>query len=50
MFVKFREGAVYEYMDVSPQEWRNMRRVVSPGRAINRTFNAKPYVRRWDLE
>ena len=50
MRVKFRDGAVYEYYDVEPREWRNMQRVKSPGRAINRTFNAKSYARRPDLE
>lgn len=48
--VKFREGAVYEYYDVTAQEWRNFQRVKSPGRSINRTFNNKPYARRVDLE
>ena len=48
--VKFRDGAVYEYYDVTKQEWRNMQRVKSPGRAINRTFNFKDYARRFDLE
>jgi hypothetical protein len=48
--VKFRSGAVYEYYDVTPAEWRNFQRVKSPGRAINRTFNSKPYSRREDLE
>lgn len=50
MTVEFREGAVYEYYDVQPNEWRNFRRVKSPGKAINRTFNGKPYARRRDLE
>jgi hypothetical protein len=50
MRVKFRDGRVYEYYDVTPQEWRNMQRVKSPGRAINRTFNFKSYARREDLE
>lgn len=48
--VKFREGAVYEYYGVTPQEWRNFQRVKSPGKAINRTFNSKSYSRRMDLE
>lgn len=50
MTVQFREGAVYEYHNVSAREWNNMRRVKSPGKAINRTFNDKPYNRRYDLE
>jgi hypothetical protein len=45
MRVRFREGALYAYYEVTPQEWRNFRRVKSPGRAINRTFNFKPYER-----
>jgi len=43
MRVRFREGAGYEYYDVSPREWNNMKRVKSPGRAINRVFNHKDY-------
>lgn len=45
MFVKFRDGALYSYDNVSQAEWRNFRRVKSPGKAINRTFNNKPYTR-----
>ncbi len=45
MRVRFRDGAIYGYSDVSPNEWRNFRRVMSPGRAINRTFNSKPFWR-----
>jgi len=45
MRVRFRDGAVYAYYDVDPGEWRNFRRVKSPGRAINRTFNHHPYER-----
>lgn len=48
--VRFRDGAVYSYYDVTPREWRNFTRVKSPGRAINRTFNNKPYERRYELE
>ena len=48
--IKFRSGAVYEYYDVEPREWRNFRRVKSPGRFINRTLNNHPYARRTDLE
>lgn len=43
MRVRFRDGTGYEYYDVSPEEWRNFRRVKSPGRAINRTFNHHDY-------
>lgn len=43
MRVRFRNGQVYGYANVTPNEWRNFRRVKSPGRAINRTFNAKDY-------
>ena len=45
MRVRFRDGTGYEYYDVSPTEWRNFKRVKSPGRAINRTFNHHPYAR-----
>ena len=45
MRVRFREGAVYAYYSVTPTEWANFKRVKSPGRAINRTFNHKPYAR-----
>lgn len=38
MRVRFRDGAGYEYYDVSPQTWQNFKRVRSPGRAINRYF------------
>lgn len=48
--VKFRDGAVYEYYDVPPNVARNMQRVKSPGRAINRTLNNFSYARRPDLE
>lgn len=48
--VKFREGAVYEYYDVPPNVWRNMQRVKSPGKFINRTLNNYTYARRLDLE
>jgi hypothetical protein len=43
--IRFREGAGYEYYDVSPQEWQNFRRVKSPGRYINRVLNFKDYQR-----
>lgn len=45
MRVRFRDGPVYAYYGVTPREWRNFTRVKSPGRAINRVFNHKPYAR-----
>ena len=45
MRVRFREGVGYNYYGVSPREWNNFKRVKSPGRAINRTFNYKQYSR-----
>lgn len=41
--VRFREGKGYEYYGVPPRVWRNIKRVKSPGRAINRTLNMYPY-------
>lgn len=41
--IRFRDGAVYGYADVSPREWNNFKRVKSPGRFINRVLNAKDY-------
>lgn len=38
MRVRFRDGVGYEYYNVTPQMWRNFKRVKSPGRAINRYF------------
>lgn len=43
MRIRFREGQGYAYADVSPREWSNMKRVKSPGKAINRIFNHKDY-------
>ena len=43
--IRFRDSPVYAYNDVSEREWRNFRRVKSPGRFINRVLNAKPYYR-----
>jgi hypothetical protein len=45
MFVRFRDGAAYEYYNVPPRVFNNFRRVKSPGRAINRTLNFFPYAR-----
>lgn len=41
--IRFRDGPVYAYNDVSQREWRNFRRVKSPGRYVNRILNHKPY-------
>jgi hypothetical protein len=43
--VVFREGAVYDYFDVSTAEWSRMRRSASPGRFINRVLSTNEYVR-----
>ena len=43
MRVRFRNGQGYAYYGVSKKEWNNFKRVKSPGRAINRTFNHKEY-------
>lgn len=45
MRIRFRDGTIYGYADVTPTEWRNFKRVKSPGRAVNRTFNHKEYWR-----
>lgn len=47
MRVRFRDGAGYEYYDVTPTEWRNFKRVKSPGRSINKNFkySQHPYAR-----
>ncbi len=50
LYVKFRDGALYEYYDVPPNVWRNFQRVKSPGRAVNRVLNNYAYARRNDLE
>lgn len=36
-------GPAYWYSEVTPSEWRRMRRTASPGRLINQAFNSKPY-------
>lgn len=44
MWIRFREsnkdpaGAVYAYYGVEPRQWRNIKRVVSPGRFLNRNI------------
>lgn len=45
MRVRFRDGQVYAYYDVKQRQWQNFKRVKSPGRAINRTFNHHPYAK-----
>jgi hypothetical protein len=39
----YRDGAGYEYYNVTRREWDRFRRADSPGREINRVFNGKPY-------
>lgn len=41
--IRFRDGAVYAYNEVSQREWNNFKRVKSPGRFVNRVLNNKPY-------
>lgn len=41
--IRFRDGDVYAYNEVSPREWNNFKRVKSPGRFVNRVLNDKPY-------
>lgn len=41
--IRFRDGPVYAYNEVSPREWANFKRVRSPGKYINRVLNHKPY-------
>lgn len=43
--VVFREGAVYDYFDVSTAEWWRMKRSASPGRFINRVLAEHEYTR-----
>lgn len=43
--IRFRDGPVYAYNEVSQREWNNFKRVKSPGRFVNRVLNAKPYYR-----
>lgn len=43
--IRFRDGPVYAYNGVTEREWRNFRRVKSPGRFINRVLNQKDYYR-----
>ena len=39
------EGAVYDYYEVTPNEWRDIKRVVSTGKFINRRLAGKDYTR-----
>lgn len=43
--VVFREGAVYDYFDVSTAEWWRMKRSASPGKFINRVLTSHEYTR-----
>lgn len=43
--IRFRDGPVYEYYNVSVQEWSNFCKVKSPGKWINRVANHHPYAR-----
>ena len=43
--VVFREGAVYDYFDVSTAEWQQFRRSASPGRYISRRLSGNEYIR-----
>ena len=43
--VVFREGAVYDYFDVTTAQWWRMRRSASPGRFINRVLAGNDYTR-----
>lgn len=43
LFVRFRDGAGYEYHDVTQSQWREFRSNPSPGRYINRVLNYHTY-------
>lgn len=45
LFVRFRDGAIYEYHGVNRSEWRTFRDNVSPGRYINAGLAGKSYER-----
>jgi hypothetical protein len=45
MALVFREGAVYEYYDVTPAEWQRLKRSASPGKFLNRVLPDKNYLR-----
>jgi KTSC domain-containing protein len=43
--IRFRDGTPWDYYDVPPSVWRNLRRVKSPGRFVNRVLNNFDYGR-----
>lgn len=43
--VVFREGAVYDYFNVSTAQWWRMKRSASPGKFINRVLADHEYTR-----
>jgi len=43
LFVRFRDGAGYEYDNVTRDQWRTFKNTPSPGRYINRELNHHPY-------
>jgi KTSC domain len=43
--IVFREGAVYDYFDVTTAEWNRIKRSASPGKFINRVLGDNDYVR-----
>lgn len=43
--VVFREGAVYDYFDVSTAQWWRIKRSASPGRFIDRVLSEHDYTR-----
>lgn len=45
MALVFREGAVYEYYDVTPAQWQRLKRSASPGRFLNRVLSGNEYLR-----
>ncbi|MFD9947139.1 KTSC domain-containing protein [Nonomuraea sp. NPDC059023] len=50
LYIRFRNGSVYGYYNVTPNIWRNFRRAKSPGRYINRVLNFYPYAPEPDLD
>lgn len=43
LYVRFRDGAGYEYHNVSRSQWRQFKTTPSPGRYINAELNRHPY-------
>lgn len=43
--ITFRNGDVYGYSEVTPQQAASLKRVVSTGKLINRSLNSHPYWR-----